>query len=308
MTTRAFTPSEPDLRWPGDGHYAIIAIVPLDEAAMRERLGTEPLYGDESGLGPWVAFGGYLDDGTLVEFINYAHAPEPNGFDVRVQSTANPADTLDRVLRLVRLDVSALPWIDDDVFAPYDDLYDALSSATRNVPRRRNAKRIAVKLLLTIPVAAALAYPLLVPGTNAGVFRELALVGPVGAVIIMVAFFVAVTYYCCDLQHVLERVAPESRVASPRSVWLMFLIPYNFVEDFFIVANVATSLEREAATNDALRPFASFGRRSGLGWCTAQIVSLVPHEAGSLAALAALVLWIAHWRLIRRVNAALAAR
>lgn len=163
----------------------------------------------------------------------------------------------------------------------------------------------ALKLLLTVPVAVALAYPLVVPGANAGVFRELALAGPVGAALIGIAFLAAVALYCRDLARSLERVAPESRAATPRSVWLMFAIPYNFVEDFFIVDNVARSLEREARRNGALRSFRTFGRRTGLGWCTAQIVSLVPHEIGSLASLVALVLWVAHWRLIRRVNVAL---
>ncbi len=164
----------------------------------------------------------------------------------------------------------------------------------------------ALKLLLTVPVAVAFVYPLLDPSVNAGMFRELALVGPVGAVIVIVVFLAAVAYYCRDLQRTLERVSPPSRAATPRSVWLMFVLPYNFVEDFFIIANVAKSLEREARHNATLRPFATFGRRSGFGWCGAQIVSLVPHEAGTLAGLVALVLWVVHWRLIRRVNAVLA--
>lgn len=162
------------------------------------------------------------------------------------------------------------------------------------------------KLILTVPVAYALVYSLLNPAADAGVFRELNAIGPTGGVVVTLVFLAAVFLYCRDLQRSLTLVKPESRAASPRSVWLMFVLPYNFIEDFFIVVHVAQSLRREARRNEALRPFRSFGLVSGLGWCTAQIVSLIPHELGAAAGLFALPLWGVHWRLIRMTNAALA--
>ncbi len=162
-----------------------------------------------------------------------------------------------------------------------------------------------LKIVLTLPVAYAFVYPLLNPAAGAGVFRDLALVGPVGATGIALAFLLAVFLYCRDLERTLTLVQPTARTASPRSVWLMFLIPYNFIEDFFIIANVANSLRREAEQNKALQAFPSFGLFSGLAWCSLQIVSLIPHEVGSLAGFLALPFWVVHWRLIRKVNAAL---
>ena len=162
-----------------------------------------------------------------------------------------------------------------------------------------------LKIVLTIPVAYAFVYPLLTPAAGAGVFRDLALVGPAAATGIALAFLLAVFLYCRDLERALTLVQPEARTATPRSVWLMFLIPYNFVEDFFIIANVANSLRREALQNKALRPVQSFGLISGLAWCSLQIVSLIPHEIGSLAGFLALPFWVVHWRLIRKVNAVL---
>lgn len=100
----------------------------------------------------------------------------------------------------------------------------------------------------------------------------------------------------------LKRIRPEARAAHPRSVWLMFLIPYNFVEDFFIVHHVARSLRAEAEVNPALADLRSFGAASGLGWCAAQIVSLMPNRVGEIAGLVALVLWVVHWRFITRAN------
>lgn len=166
---------------------------------------------------------------------------------------------------------------------------------------------LAVKLLLTLLVAAALAYPLLQPEADAGIFRELEILEPLAAISLVLLFLLAVFLYCRDLQRALSLVRPQCRAASPRSVWLIFLLPYNFIEDFFIIVHVAQSLRREAQTNDALRPFTRFGMLSGIGWCSAQIISLIPHTIGSLAGLLAVPLWLVHWQLIRRINRALRA-
>ena len=169
----------------------------------------------------------------------------------------------------------------------------------------RNIALILVKIVLTLPVTYALAYPFLNPSVAGGVFKEVEMLGLLGSVVLAAAFLAIVFLYCRDLYRSLSLVRPSAREASPRSVWLMFLIPYNFVEDFFIIANVASSLRREAQHNVALHPFKRFGMVSGLGWCTAQIVSLLPNAIGSIAGVLALLLWIIHWRFIRRVNAVL---
>jgi hypothetical protein len=170
----------------------------------------------------------------------------------------------------------------------------------------RSIALVLVKIALTIPVTYALAYPLLNPSVAGGVFREMEMLGLLGSVFFAATFLALVFLYCRDLHRSLSLVRPSARKASPRSVWLMFLIPYNFVEDFFIVSSVATSLRREAQHNSALHPFKRFGMVSGLGWCAAQIVSLLPNEIGSFAGVLALPFWIIHWRFIRRVNVALA--
>lgn len=169
----------------------------------------------------------------------------------------------------------------------------------------KNLALIVIKVALTIPVAYALAYPFLNPAADGGVFKEVETLGVFASLVLVATFLAAVFLYCRDLYRCLSLVSPGARKASPRSVWLMFLIPYNFVEDFFIVANVAGSLRQEAVGNAALHRFKSFGMASGLGWCAAQIVSLLPHSIGSIAGALAVPLWIAHWRLIRQINAAL---
>lgn len=137
----------------------------------------------------------------------------------------------------------------------------------------RNIALILVKIVLTLPVTYALAYPFLNPSVAGGVFKEVEMLGLLGSVVLAAAFLAIVFLYCRDLYRSLSLVRPSARAAPPRSVWLMFLIPYNFVEDFFIIANVASSLRREAQHNIALHPFKRFGMVSGLGWCAAQIVA-----------------------------------
>ena len=159
-----------------------------------------------------------------------------------------------------------------------------------------------IKIALTLIVAYALAYPFFTPGVQIGMLGELKMVGPLAGGGIAIAFLLMVFFYCRDLQRTLTLVRPSCRTATPKSVWLMFLLPYNFVEDFFIMANIASSLRQEALHRPALQRFKHFGLISGLGWCIAQIISLIPHEIGSIAGLLALPLWLYHWRFIRQIN------
>jgi hypothetical protein len=162
-----------------------------------------------------------------------------------------------------------------------------------------------LKAVLSVPIGIGLAYPFFRPDASGGILGELEIFGPAGMVAAIVVFLLLVFLYARDLVRTLRLVSPAARTASPGSVWLMFLLPYNFIEDFFIVANVARSLEAEATVNPALAVFKSFGMISGIGWCAAQIVSLVPHPVGSVAGLVAIAFWAWHWVFIRRANSLL---
>lgn len=163
----------------------------------------------------------------------------------------------------------------------------------------------AIKILLSIPIGAGLAYSFVDPA-GGGILREIRMLGAAGSALAIGAFLALVYLYARDLRHTLQLVSPASRKASPNSVWLMFLLPYNFVEDFFIVANVGKSIEAEAHTNPALSGLKTFGLVSGYGWCAAQIISLVPGDLGSIAGLVAILFWAWHWVFVRKANHALA--
>ncbi len=159
-------------------------------------------------------------------------------------------------------------------------------------------------ILLTIPVVALLTQPLWAPQWGAGILGEVAAFGPVGAVLALVAFFGLVALYCASLQRLLAIVPAEHRARSPRSVWLMFAIPFNFIEDLVIVADIATSLRRQAVLPDASR------RRwlvLGMTWAGLQIASLLPGEVGVVAGVLALVVWVVHWALTAAIRRRLAA-
>lgn len=162
-----------------------------------------------------------------------------------------------------------------------------------------------LKIILSIPIGIGIAYPFWHPDISGGLLAELKLFGPFGSVIAIMVFLALILFYALDLIKCLKLVSPTSRKAKPNSVWFMFLLPYNFIEDFFIVYNVSKSLKAEAAVNPALAAFKSFGMISGLGWCVAQVVSLIPNQIGSVAGLVAIGFWIWHWGYIRRANKAL---
>ncbi|RQZ42419.1 hypothetical protein DIE16_03025 [Burkholderia sp. Bp9090] len=166
--------------------------------------------------------------------------------------------------------------------------------------------RTILKAILSIPIAFGLAYPLIHPAEGGGVLGEMEMLGPIGGIVVIAVFLALVYAYASDLRTTLKSVNRGSRAAEPNSVWLMFLLPYNFIEDFFIISNVAKSLEAESRINPALSGLRSFGRISGIGWCLAQVLSLIPNTIGTVAGGVAVLLWIWHWVFVRRANRMLA--
>lgn len=143
----------------------------------------------------------------------------------------------------------------------------------------------------TVPVVWLLVAGVTDP--QGGVLREVGALGLPLATALTAGFFGLVALFCRDLGRVLELLPPSLRTASPSSVWWMMALPLNFVEDFFIVANVSTSLERAGLERFAARGWA-------LGWCSAQLVSLLPGTLGRIAGVVAVPIWVVHWLSVRR--------
>lgn len=149
-------------------------------------------------------------------------------------------------------------------------------------------------IVLTIPVTALLTQPLWAPQWGAGVLGEFAGLGIVWGSAAIAVFFGLVALFVMSLQRMLGAIPASARARSPRSIWLMCAIPFNFVEDFEIVTDIASSLRADGRTQ---RLTVTWWWRLGIAWAAAQIVSLLPGAVGLIGGALAIVAWIAHWTL-----------
>lgn len=161
---------------------------------------------------------------------------------------------------------------------------------------------IFIKILLTILLVSWAAEPFIFPTQEESILSEIYRIGVLPSVVIMLSFFVMVAFYCRTLERCLTLIKPENRKAQPKSVWYMFLMPFNFVEDFFIVINIANSIEEEKKLNEALKNISDFGMVSGIGWSIAQLLSFIPNYIGQTAGLVGMILVIYHWVQIAKIN------
>lgn len=163
-------------------------------------------------------------------------------------------------------------------------------------------KNLIIRISLTALLIAWVAYPYVKNTADDSVLAELIKIGIMPAILIMGGFFVMVAFYCRTLQKCLTLLQPENRKATPKSVWYMFAIPFNFVEDFFIVINLAGSLDAEKKANSKLKSVSDVGIVSGIGWSIAQILSFIPNIVGQIAGLIGMILVIYHWTQIAKIN------
>ncbi|RZU49353.1 hypothetical protein EV385_1101 [Krasilnikovia cinnamomea] len=165
--------------------------------------------------------------------------------------------------------------------------------------------RTIFKIVGTAGVVVLLSYPLWAPRWGRGILGDIAGLSPPGTVVLVAAFFGLVALYCRTLQRTLTLVRPDARTTPAAYVWRMFAIPFNFIEDFFIVGTVGTALAA-----DAYVPARELHRWSvlGYGWCGLQLLSLFPGIAGYLGGIGAMPVWVAHWVMTVRINRRLADR
>jgi hypothetical protein len=161
---------------------------------------------------------------------------------------------------------------------------------------------IVTRIAGTSCVTILLTYPMWAPQWGDGLLGEIAGQPLWASAAIIAGFLGLVALYCRALQRTLTLIRPAARRARPGSVWWMFAVPHNFVEDFFIVRAVAGSLATAGTPAREVRRWELLG----YGWCTLQIVSLLPGVPGLAGGAGALPLWAAHWALTTRLNRRLA--
>lgn len=159
-----------------------------------------------------------------------------------------------------------------------------------------------IKGLLTLLLVAIVCYPIYETGASPRILEELNYLGTWGTILVVLVFFGAIALYCRALQRLLEQVPANCRTRSPKSVWWMYLIPVNFIEDFFIMIDLSNTLKQTAEQQPALKKYGDFGLTLGLGWSIAQLLSLIPNMAGLVAGLIGLLLWVGHWYLVHQMT------
>ncbi len=121
--------------------------------------------------------------------------------------------------------------------------------------------------------------------------QELMIVMFVG--IVLVAALIPMIFYLLTLQRALSRCSPERRAMEPGMVWLMLIPLFNLVWHFFVVSNVAKSLQAEFAKRQiAIDP--SPGYSIGLPMCILFACGVIPF-LGILASIGGIVCWIMYW-------------
>ena len=111
--------------------------------------------------------------------------------------------------------------------------------------------------------------------------------------------------YVLSLQKCLTLCSPEVRAMSPGLVWLLFIPLFNIVWQFFIVINIAKSVQGECLKR-GLPCEQNPGQAIGLAMCILAICGIIP-LVGIVASLAGLVCWIIYWVKVAGFSARLAA-
>ena len=111
--------------------------------------------------------------------------------------------------------------------------------------------------------------------------------------LIMGVYLIPLIFFLMTLQKCLKRCSPQSRTMAPGKVWLMLIPLFNFVWQFNIVFQVASTLENEFRLRNMEREAAP-GQSIGLACCILIICGIIP-VVGIFAEIAGLVCWIVYW-------------
>ena len=114
--------------------------------------------------------------------------------------------------------------------------------------------------------------------------------------ILLIAFAICLIpaiFYILTLQKALNRCAPGNRAMAPGLVWLLLIPLVNMVWQFFVVLNIAKSLDAEFKQR-GIAEEANPGQKLGLIMCILMVCGIIP-ILGILCSLGGLVCWILYW-------------
>jgi len=126
----------------------------------------------------------------------------------------------------------------------------------------------------------------------------------IGGLIGIAIILIPAIFYLLTMQKALNRCAPESRAMQPGMVWLMLIPLFNLVWHFFVVLNMAKSLEAEFGRRGlSIEP--EPGKTLGLTMCILTCCGIIPF-LGILCSLGAFICWIIYWVKIAGFSAQIA--
>ncbi len=140
---------------------------------------------------------------------------------------------------------------------------------------------------------------------QAGGEEQVGMFGGVLVVVLGLAMLVVGILYLLTLQKSLNRCSPESRAMAPGLVWLMLIPLFNLVWQFFVVLNIAKSLQAEFALR-GIDAEPEPGKKIGLAMCILNACGLIP-VVGAFLSLGGFVCWIIYWKKIADFSARIAA-
>lgn len=118
--------------------------------------------------------------------------------------------------------------------------------------------------------------------------------------IFSLVLFIPTIFYLLTLQKALERCQPRNRMMQPGLVWLLLIPFFNLIWQFFVVVNLAGSLEKEFAERGmASEP--EPGKPIGFAMCILNACGLIPY-VNAVTWIGGLVCWIIYWMKIAKYS------
>lgn len=92
------------------GNYREIATVALTDQEIVKATGLKIISGVEDGLGEWLAVGGELSTGDLVEIIRYKDSPNPADYIIRIDFEADINSVFALIFKELGINPNLITW------------------------------------------------------------------------------------------------------------------------------------------------------------------------------------------------------
>lgn len=110
----------------------------------------------------------------------------------------------------------------------------------------------------------------------------------------LAALFIAYIFYIKSLRNTLDQCAPESRLLTPWTLWLLLIPIINVLFHFEVVSGMSKTLKNEYTKRHLMKSMMTFSRSLGISMCICSICSFIPFF-GLIFIIPQTILWIIYW-------------